>query len=326
LKVAIFYPHNFIASWYALGGYVSALKRMGHSVLDCQVPGNVVQNVKEVKATLPTADELKVCDVIIVAYAEYLRPWLEEVYGYEQWKRIKTPKILRFDESFDRKDLPHLMNFQQLKKWGSFYSFPAAQDAEKYGGQWLPYGADLEMFHPIPDSLLVDVKKYKVGFLGTVYQSRMQYAQGLIPHLNGLPFNHTQIIASDLSGVRGDVSTQLLAENYAQLKVFFCLPPMSNLVVMKAFEVMACGTFLMYPRLKGESAINLSLFEDGKHLVYYEVGNYKQNAEQIRYYLEHEGEREKIAFCGRQKVWSEHNIEKMFNSMFNYAKLQEPKS
>ena len=93
-------------------------------------------------------------------------------------------------------------------------------------------------------------------------------------------------------------SFELLAENYRRLKIFFCLPPMSRLVVGKVFDVMACGTFIMYPKLPGDARRNNEIFEDGKHIVYYDLGRMPENAKQIRYYLEHEDEREKIAAEG----------------------------
>jgi len=43
-------------------------------------------------------------------------------------------------------------------------------------------------------------------------------------------------------------------------------------------------------------------FEDKKHLVFYEYGNFKQLKELIDYYIEHDKEREEIRRAGHQLV------------------------
>src|SRR6266436_5232350 len=121
---------------------------MGHEVLDCSFPGNLVQDVDNVRKRMPTIDELNQYDVVLSCYHEYIQSWLAAVYGFENWSKLKVPVIARFDESMDRTDLHLPMRVPELLKWAQFYSFPAAQDAEKYGGGWLPFGADRTIFYP----------------------------------------------------------------------------------------------------------------------------------------------------------------------------------
>ena len=78
---------------------------------------------------------------------------------------------------------------------------------------------------------------------------------------------------------------------------------------------MACGTFVMYPRLPGDSAANLSAFEDGKHIVYYEHGYIRENVKQIKRWLEHDKERESIALAGCCKVREELSLENMLDKL-----------
>lgn len=316
MKICLFYPENVFASWYACGGYVSCLRRMGHEVLNVPFPGNCYQKnsaqIQDIK--YPLFHDINSCDVVILAYLEHIHGWLETIYGIESWeKHIEVPVIARFDESFDRTDLglPSLWNY--LKRWAKYYSFPAIQDAEQFGGDWLPYGADTDIFTPYPGFLQKE-KAYRLAFIGTMYLKRTDYARNLLLYLK-VPFNHNTVLIQDLSGFRFRDQTELLAENYRQIKVFFCLPPMSNLLVCKVFEAMACGAFMMFPRLQGKAAKNLEIFEDKKHLVYYELGNFKENVDQIHYWIENQHEREAIASNGCEEVLTEYTLERMFEKL-----------
>jgi hypothetical protein len=321
MRIALFYPKNLYASWYALGGYKLALERLGHEVVDLPFPGNEVGNIEVFRAIFPTIKTLNGCDVILSMFHEYVQPWLEAIYGAE-WKELTTPVIARFDESMDRADLELPKRVPKLLEWADFYSFPAAQDAERFGGQWLPFAGDVSMFKP---SVLCEhdtPKEYEIGFVGSMYPVRLKYLEKLAEHLpNDLTFTTGPCIVQDLGGVNTVESTKLLAENYRKVKIFFCLPPMSRLLVCKVFEVMACGTFLMYPTLPGDAMANTTVFESGKHLVYYQGGHMKKNAAQILHYLENETEREAIAKAGCEKVHFEHTLDQMLEKLLALAEI-----
>ena len=315
MKIAIFYPKNVLASWYTLGGYRQALEAMGHNVVDCQLPGNEPHSIEQIRAMLPNIQELNVCDVVISFFHEYTQRWLEAIYG-DNWMHRKFPVIARFDESMDRLDLGLPKRVPELLKWADFYSWPAAQDAERFGGDWLPFGADVTKFCPSKTRWREPNFLYGLAFIGSMYKLRLDYLQRLsecVP--NDVTFHCGQCLVQDLSGIRGEQSTWLLSENYRQIKVFFCLPPMSRLLVCKVFEVMGSGTFLMYPKLPGNTAKNLEIFEDGKHLVYYEPGSMMENAEQIKYWLKHDREREQIALAGCQLVHEKYTLKHMLDRL-----------
>ena len=78
---------------------------------------------------------------------------------------------------------------------------------------------------------------------------------------------------------------------------------------------MACGTFLMYPKLPGQAAKNHGLFQNNQHLVYYSSGHMAENVEQISYWLEHDAEREKIARQGCELVHKNFSLEQMFQAL-----------
>lgn len=82
---------------------------------------------------------------------------------------------------------------------------------------------------------------------------------------------------------------------------------------MRLFEVMATGSFLLTNWLPTLG----DLFEDGKHLATYKTLD--ELEEKIKYYLEHEDEREKIAKEGQKLVLEKHKyadrIQKIFDTI-----------
>jgi|SRR6185437_1618993 len=322
-KVGLLHPYNVLGGWNAVGGYFNVLKRMGHEVLHFTFPGNVshhnqpsILQVEKLRKLAPTIEQLNECDVILSMYHEYTQPWLDIVYGFENWSKIKVPIVAKFDESFCRTDLGLPDRWMELRTWANYFYFPAVQDAERFGGKWMPFAVDTEMFNP-RFGYLKD-KRYEIGFIGTLYPTRRAYLENLARGAgNDLNFNVGQAVVQDIGGIRSEESMKLLAENYRQLKIFFCLPPMSRLIVEKVFEVMASGTFVMYPKFPAPAKNNLSLFENGKEISYYDMGMMPDNIAQIRYYLEHDDEREKIAEAGMWKVRKKFTLEQMFTELLS---------
>jgi hypothetical protein len=302
---------------------------MGHTVLDCPFPGNTVQNIEQVASKMPTIAQLMECDIILATYMEYVQPWLKAIYPVAEWSRLmrSVPVIARFDESMDRGDLGLPARVRELIGWANHWSWPAAQDAEKYGGEWLPYGADTTIFNPFGNGdITIDKtdsvpKKYDLAFIGTLYPKRHEYLTKLINHVGkGTIFHCGNVMVQDLGGIRERETTELLAENYRQIKIFFCLPPMSRLLVEKIFDIMASDTLVMYPRFPGDAAKNCSIFEDDKHIVYYEYGFFANNGKQVKYYLEHPDETQRIAKAGGELVRSQYTLELMLKKMLSYGR------
>lgn len=304
MRVAIFYPKNLYASWFSLGGYARALERLGHEVLDVPLPGNVPMPGVRV----PTIEDLNSCDVVVSAFHEYIQPWLEFLYGREAWEKVTAPVVARFDESFDRFDLGLPERWKELRRWASHFSFPAHQDAARFGGQFLPFGADTNIFRPDPAA----GKFYDAAFIGSLYPLRKNYLEELVVALPPeIVFHIGRVLVEDLTGVRGEASTELLALNYRQVKVFFCLPPMSRLLVAKVVDVMAAGTFVMFPKLPGDARRNNELFADGKEIVYYDNGRIAENAKQVARWVADDAGREAIAAAGCAKVHADHTLDGM---------------
>jgi spore maturation protein CgeB len=323
MKIALFTIKNPLACHYALFGYKETLKAMGHEVLECSLPSNQVSRVAGVEH--PSIETLEGCDVIMSTYHEYVQPWLTVLYALGDWEALmkKVPVVARFDESMDRTDLALPERVPSLLKWATHYSWPAAQDAKKYGGNWLVYGADSTIFHrhAATHQLNAEDKPYPIGFVGTLYEKRKAYIDKLAPHVGrDISFYIGNVWVQDVPGLHEKDTFARLAMNYAKFKIFFCLPPKSNLIVEKVFDVMACDTMVMFPRLSGEAAENLKTFKDEEHIVYYDYGFFANNGKQIRYYLDHPEEIDRIAQAGGKYVRENHTLEQMMQALLDQAK------
>jgi spore maturation protein CgeB len=84
---------------------------------------------------------------------------------------------------------------------------------------------------------------------------------------------------------------------------------------MKYTEAMACGTFVLAD--KPEDLDNFG-YIDGKHLVIY--NDLKDLKDKIRYYLEHEYEREEIAKNGMKFVRENFNNDVITSMMLSKIK------
>jgi len=321
LRVALFDIHSYLAGTYSLFGFRETLKELGHEVSEFPFPGNAIQNVPAIAATMPTITQLNEFDVVLVTYFEYVQPWLKAVYGFESWKCLRVPVIARFDESMDRGDLMLPSRVPELLQWANHYSFPGAQDAEKYKGHWHPCGADTSIFYPDPET----PKKYDVGFIGTLYAhplaNRQEYLQKLMPHVGKRTRVYCGgVLVQDIEGPNGLETAKRLAHNYRQIKIFFHFPPASRLLVEKAMQVIACDTLVMYPRFPdNESNKNLSILKHGKHIIYYDLGYYAQNGIQVKHLMENPEQVAEIAKAGGAYVREHHTLRKMMESIMALA-------
>jgi hypothetical protein len=163
-------------------------------------------------------------------------------------------------------------------------------------GHYLPAGVyDKECYieptKPKHDLIFVGSKKYHqewqyrpqlIDWLSTTYKKSFEhYGNGGIKSLRGSELN---ALYSSSKVVVGDT-----------LCIGFKYPDYWS---DRVYETLGRGGFLIHPYVSGMERE----FEDKRHLVFYEYGNFKQLKELIDYYLEHDKEREEIRKAGHELV------------------------
>jgi glycosyltransferase involved in cell wall biosynthesis len=213
-------------------------------------------------------------------------------YGAD-WHQLRAPKVAMFIESMYRDD--GWFPVRQVQSLADFYYFPAIQDAREFGGQWLPYGVDVTVFNPKPVE-----KRHQAAFLGTLYQKRVDF-------LRSIPYRLE--ILSPVSHEDPRRSFELLAEAYSAIRIFVNAPALSRVLVGKVTEILACRTFLLTPAIDHPSGTaNMTLFESGKHLVYYDPSRPGDVPALIAHYLAHPDEADAIAEAGWREVTRAHTL------------------
>ena len=212
----------------------------------------------------------------------------------------------------------HLGKEYRFKKAEKFdYVFFNQKDAvEEYNKThknkaiWLPHAAEPKAYPNISI-----IKKYDVGFVGHV-QDTANY--------NGL----TRVDALDrlfkefpnfYYGSRHPAFTEKnlfedAAKKFSLSKIVFNISIKDD-INMRVFETLSTGSFILtnwIPTL-GE------LFEDGKHLVTYKTLD--EMVEKVKYYLEHDDERERIAQAGYDEFINKHTYAHRVNKIMDIVKV-----
>ncbi len=152
---------------------------------------------------------------------------------------------------------------------------------------WLPLGCNPKSHYP------VDVpREFDVAFAGSVTLPVHQVRHDLIQHLKSAFSVHmtSQVFYDDLCRT---IAAGKLVFNHSAV----------HEVNMRIFEVMAMGRPLITNRDADRNGLT-GLVEDGKHLILYDDSN--ELVEKVRYYLEHEDEREAIARAGYDLATTTH--------------------
>jgi hypothetical protein len=259
------------------------LRSLGYRVLDGGDP----------RVNSVPIEHLRQADLIIMNAVEWYDEVLINRYGLQAWQALKAPKAAWYAESAHRDD--RSFPFDRCRPLADNHYFPAAQDAVEFGGEWLPFGADLSVFKPKPVE-----KRHDAAFLGMMYPKRAEYVSRIGYPLNILP------PVSDPDPLR---SFERLADAYSSTRIFVNLPSYSRLLVTKVTEVMACRTMLVTPKVDHPSGtLNMSQFTDGKHLVYYDSERPADIGDIVQHYLRSPNELDAIATAGFEEVLHAHTL------------------
>lgn len=161
---------------------------------------------------------------------------------------------------------------------------------------WVPQGADTNIFKPRDVEKEYDVMAV-FGLVRSIYPKR-EAVQRLVTNMPGV------------KALIGDWKTRIIHYEYAEAinrsRIFVCSNGINNQVLMKYFEVMASGTFLLtnlpndYRKYGFEPGVHFGVWEDLNDL-----------ERKIRHYLKHEGLREEIAENGMRLVRERYSTEEI---------------
>jgi hypothetical protein len=296
-RIAVMHNTAHVGSaWCCAEGIAASLARQGYEVLNCGHPST----------THVPIEVLKGVDLILLGAPEWYEPILMQRYG-RAWAELTVTKIAWYAESAYRDD--RSFDFSRCRSLADLHYFPAAQDAQEFGGEWLPFAADTSLFYP----MAAVEKRFDAAFLGTLYPKREIYIRSIAFPITLMPPVHD-------SDPRK--SFQRLAVAYNATRIFVNMPAYSRLLVTKVSEVVACRTMLVTPSIDHPTGLcNMRQFENGRHLVYYDQNKPAELAEVLQYYLNHPEERERIAQAGWEEVITKHTLEQRVVKLVRDAEI-----
>lgn len=147
---------------------------------------------------------------------------------------------------------------------------------------FLPPATDPTIYKYLPGT----EKKHDIVFVGNIYPNR----RALLDRLKG-KFNvlETKAFMEDMVRI------------FNEAKIVLNLGVSNTGYNLRVFEALGCRSFLLTNEINREDL----LFEDGKHLVYFNERNIE---DLISHYLKHDDERESIAENGYREVCTKHTF------------------
>ena len=298
MKLCVFFPSGIGSAWACSWGIPRTLRRMGHDV-DAFPLDSTKPSVN--RAANPKPDDLSRYDAVIISGPEHIRLHLRTLYP--DLAQLKIPKAAFFHESFERDD--YILEPKDFAGLADHFFYPAWQDAQRFGGTFLPFAADLAEFgyHNLE-------KKFEVAFIGQIYQKRREWL-----NKTRLGIKTGNVIKEDLDGVDVDATRDMYVRDLNRIKVFLNLPALSRLVVSKVVEVMACGTFIFSPIPQGPHAK-----ENMAHLKgveWYDPDNIPDLVDRLRYFHSHDAEREARAEKNLRHIHEHHRLDQRLQQILD---------
>ena len=219
-------------------------------------------------------------------------------------KNIKT-MTYHLDLWFGLQRQKDLQSYPVYKYIGDFFTVDSQMadwfnENTEVKGHYVPAGVYDEECYLKPAKM-----KHDVVFVGSKkYHPEWQYRPKLIDWLGstyGKRFEHYG--NGGLQSIRGHDLNKLYASSKIVVGDTLCIGfKYPDYWSDRIYETMGRGGFIIHPYIKGLE----KEFEDKKHLVFYEYGNFEQLKELIDYYLEHDEEREAIRKAGHELVKSKY--------------------
>lgn len=160
--------------------------------------------------------------------------------------------------------------------------------------KWLPYACNTEVFRDL--RLVRDLDVAFVGHLFGANSERSRILREL--QSRGLKMNEQRYVwQNDIPRI------------YSRAKIVLNVPLADDLNY-RFFEALSCGALLLTRRVNNGQE---ELFRENEHYVAY--ANEEELLDQVRYYLDHPDERERIALSGFKEVHAKHTLEKRLKTI-----------
>ena len=295
---------NFSVHYCSEAHHAKTLEKLGHEVIRLQEP----QATNELILATALNSDLFIWIHTHGWNTPNMKKVLDEckeagvptlTYHLDLWFGLQRQKDIQSDEYWN---IEHFFTVdKQMAQW--------LNNNTKVKGHYIPAGVlEEECYMAEKQS---DIPVAFVGSKG--YHPEWKYRPYLLQWLKqnyGRSFQHW---GGDGLGVkRGVELNQLYADTKIVIGDTLCVGYNYPYYYSdRVFETIGRGGFIIHPYIKGLEEI----FEDKKHLVFYEFRNMKQLRDLINYYLEHEEERELIRKQGHEYVKLNHSYTNRWESI-----------
>lgn len=224
-------------------------------------------------------------------------------------------------------------HWELIKRMAPAYEYFFSQDRVVLKRLWNELGLKncFYMAHsaePLADPFSNRSNKYNVSFIGQYseqYPNREKYLTAIRDL--GLHIWGTKSWAkTSLSGCfhgrsAGEQRYAIYSQSKIVLDINWDLMPVDGLS-NRSFEVMGCGAMFMTDYVRADIR---HAYQEGEEVVLFK--DEKELRERVKYYLEHDAEREKIARAGYEKTAAKHTyrqrVKQLLDTMENPEKYQE---
>jgi spore maturation protein CgeB len=158
---------------------------------------------------------------------------------------------------------------------------------------------------------------YDVSFVGRCYGKRQSFIDTLRTH----GINVTTFGLGWKNGGRVSQADLIKIYNQSKISLNISFASEGDKIQIKGrdFEATGCGSLL----LTGNSKEIAEYFVPGEEIITYQDTN--DASEKIKYYLENEGERERIAKKGYERLLRQHTMQKRLSEIFDFAQGMDVK-
>lgn len=299
---------NFLYRWgdafpWSMGqGFINALEELGHTVISFEAKFNSVNQKPHNKAMLEFLQTP--ADLILVMgggdkYCGFYAD--EEIMDF--MCNAKIPRITYFMESMFSRKRTESRYVRSIKCWSHILTVDETDipEIKKYGCEnvdYVPGWVDEKTFHPIELPL-----RYEFQFIGFPHIHRQPYIEYLQKHLR-MVNNHYPTVKDYVGGIN-------------ETKILVGLPSVFKGFTQRVSETLACGKVLLYPSLPEYLPRSRALFEDKKHIVFY--NSLEEAVELARHYSKNDSERKKIERASLREILDKHTIIKRAQQFIMYA-------